>query len=80
MPAAPNVAPAGEVPQDPRAQFVALIGRASAALQAGKVTQEEINQVCQASGIPALPLLANRLDLVATVAASIDAIIASRGQ
>lgn len=75
----PPPAPA-EVGQDPRAQFVALIGRASAALQAGKVTQEEINQVCQASGIPALPLLANRLDLVATVAASIDAIIASRGQ
>ena len=69
-----------EVGQDPRAQFVALIGRASAAIQAGKVTQEEINQACQAVGVPALPLLANRLDLVATVAASIDAIIASRGQ
>lgn len=70
----------GDVPQDPRAQFVALIGRASAAIQAGKVTQEEINQACQAVGVPALPLLANRLDLVATVAASIDTIIASRGQ
>lgn len=75
----PPPAPA-EVGQDPRAQFVALIGRASSAIQAGKVTQEEINQACQAVGVPALPLLANRLDLVATVAASIDAIIASRGQ
>lgn len=81
MPAAPSAAPGAEVAlPDPRQQFVALIGRASAAIQAGKVTQEEINQVCQGAGIPALPLLANRLDLVGTVAASIDAIIASRGQ
>ena len=79
MPAAPSAAP-GDVPADARQQFVGLVGRASAAIQAGKVTQEEINQVCQAAGIPALPLLANRLDLVATVAASVDAIIASRGQ
>lgn len=63
---------------DERAQFVALIGRASAALQAGKINQDEINQCCQAVGVPALPLLANRLDLVANVAGSIDAITASR--
>lgn len=63
---------------DERAQFVALIGRASAALQGGKITQEEINQCCQIAGVPALPLLANRLDLVTSVADSIDAIITSR--
>ena len=74
---AATAAPAPAV--DPRQQFVALVGRASAAIQAGKVTQDEINQVCQAAGVPALPLLANRLDLVATVAASFDAIVAGRG-
>lgn len=79
-PAAPNVAPAGEVPQDARQQFVGLVGRASAAIQAGKVSQAEVNQICADSGIPALPLLANRLDLVATVASRIDALIAARGQ
>lgn len=80
MPAAPNVAPAGDVPQDARQQFVGLVGRASAAIQGGKVTQVEVNQICADSGIPALPLLANRLDLVATVASRIDALIAARGQ
>lgn len=80
MPAAPNVAPAGEVPRDARQQFVGLVGRASAAIQAGKVSQVEVNQICADSGIPALPLLANRLDLVATVASRIDALIAARGQ
>lgn len=80
MPAAPNVAPAGEVPQDARQQFVGLVGRASAAIQAGKVSQAEVSQICADSGIPALPLLANRLDLVATVASRIDALIAARGQ
>ena len=79
MPAAPNVAPAGEVPQDARAQFVGLVGRASAAIQAGKVSQAEVNQICNAAGVPALPLLANRLDLVAHVAGQVDALIASRG-
>ncbi len=70
--------PVGSVPQDARAQFVGLVGRASAAIQAGKVTQAEITQCCAAAGVPALPLLANRLDLVAQVAAQVDAMIAAR--
>lgn len=76
--APPPAAPLGEVPQDARAQFVGLVGRASAAIQAGKVTQAEITQCCAAAGVPALPLLANRLDLVAQVAAQVDAMIAAR--
>lgn len=80
MPVAPNAAPAGEVPQDARQQFVGLVGRASAAIQAGKVTQAEVTQICAAAGVPALPLLANRLDLVAHVAGQVDALIASRQQ
>lgn len=63
---------------DARQQFVGLIGRASAALQAGKVTQVEITECCAQVGVPALPLLANRLDLVSIVAAKIDVLIASR--
>ena len=77
-PPAPLAAPVGSVPQDARAQFVGLVGRASAAIQAGKVTQAEITQCCAAAGVPALPLLANRLDLVAQVAAQVDAMIAAR--
>ena len=77
-PPAPSVPPVGSVPQDARAQFVGLVGRASAAIQAGKVTQAEITQCCAAAGVPALPLLANRLDLVAQVAAQVDAMIAAR--
>ena len=79
MPAAPSAAP-GEVSADARQQFVGIVGRASAAIQGQKVTQAEVNQICADSGIPALPLLANRLDLVATVASRIDALIAARGQ
>ena len=79
-PAAVPAPPAGEVPADARALFVGLVGRASAAIQGQKVTQAEVNQICADSGIPALPLLANRLDLVATVASRIDALIAARSQ
>jgi hypothetical protein len=74
MQAAPNVAP----PADARAMFVGLVGRASAAIQGGKVTQAEVAQCCAAHGVAALPLLANRLDLVSQVAAQVDALIASR--
>lgn len=77
MPAAPSAAP-GEVSADARQQFVGLVGRASAAIQGQKVTQAEVNQCCADAGVPALPLLANRLDLVAQVAAHIDALIAAR--
>lgn len=66
--------------EDARAQFVALIGRTSAALQTGKITQPEINQICTESGVQALPLLANRQDLIPTVASRIDALIAARSQ
>ena len=77
-PAAPQAPVVGEVPADARAMFVALVGRASAAIQGQKVTQAEVNQCCADAGVPALPLLANRLDLVAQVAANIDALIAAR--
>lgn len=77
-PVAPT-APAPEAPSaDGRTLFVGLIGRASAAMNAGKLTQEEVSQICGKFGIPALPLLANRLDLVAQVASEIDALIAAR--
>ncbi len=78
VPAVAPAAPAGEVPADARGMFVALVGRASAAIQGQKVTQAEVNQCCADAGVPALPLLANRLDLVAQVAAHIDALIAAR--
>jgi len=76
MSAAP--APAADASQNARAQFVALVGRASAAIQSGKVTQAEIAECCTNAGVPGLPLLANRLDLVATVSASVDTLIASK--
>lgn len=86
VPPAPPQAPVAPAPSAPvddaalRQQFVGLVGRASAAIQGGKVTQAEVNQICTDSGIPALPLLANRLDLVATVAQRVDALIAARSQ
>lgn len=76
---AASVAPVPPAPSgDARQQFVGLVGRASAAIQAGKVTQAEVNQCCADAGVPALPLLANRLDLVPQVAAHVDALIAAR--
>ena len=71
-------APQAPIGTDARQAFVSLIGRASAAMQGGKLTQAEVQSVCASIGIPALPLLANRLDLVPQIAAQIDALIASK--
>ena len=77
--------PAAAVPPppggpDPIAAFIGLMGRASAAMQAKKITQEEIQNCCKSidPSLIALPLLASRTDLVPAVAALIDGIIAGR--
>jgi hypothetical protein len=79
-PPAPPAAPVAPVAggADPRQMFVGLVGRTSAAIGAGKVTQDEVTAICAKHGAAALPLLANRLDLVAQVAAEVDALIAAR--
>lgn len=79
-PVAPPAPPAAPVAggADPRQMFVGLVGRTSAAIGAGKVTQDEVTAICAKHGAAALPLLANRLDLVAQVAAEVDALIAAR--
>jgi hypothetical protein len=81
LPAAPPApAPAAPVVSlDARKKYVDLIGRASAAIQSGKLSQAEISQVCNDFGVGALVLLANRLDLVDSVAYAIDALIALKG-
>ena len=81
LPNAAPVPPMGAAPSptaDPKLAYVALIGRVAAAVPAGKITQEEVNQCCQQFGVPALPLAGNRLDLIPHIAASVDAIIAAR--
>ena len=81
-PAASNVPPPppSTHTEDPRAAFVALVGRASAAMQAKKITEEEIKGCCKSvdPNIVSLPLLAARPDLIPQVAALIDGIIAGR--
>ena len=70
--------PANATEAELRMQFVALVGRASAAIQNGKLMEHELNSTCAFAGVGSLPLLGNRLDLVPQVAATIDQIIASR--
>ena len=56
--------------------FVKLVGRASAAIQGGKLTQDQVTKCVESIGIPQLFLLGTRLDLVPQAAALIDGIIA----
>ena len=76
--APPPPPPAGATEAELRMQFVGLVGRASAAIQNGKLLDHELSSTCAFAGVGSLPLLGNRLDLVPQVAAAIDQIIASR--
>lgn len=75
-------APPAPVQTDSNAQenFVALIQRASIAVSQGKITQAQLQKCCDAVGIPSIPMLGARLDLVPQVANLVDGIIAGQSQ
>lgn len=58
--------------------YVALIGKVSAAMNAKKITPADTIAICQKHGLPGLPMLSNRPDLLPQVAAEIEAFIASQ--
>lgn len=63
-----------------RKSYIDLFGRVSAAMSAGKLTEDQLNK-CLASlptPVPNLPLLGARLDLVPQAIALIDGIIAGQ--
>jgi len=64
---------------DLRKEFAQLMIRVAQAKGAGKITAEEVTAALAAHGVPSLPMLSTKLDLVPSVAAAIDEIIASRG-
>lgn len=74
---APPPTPIAEV-TDGRQAFINLVGRVSAAIPAKKITMDEVTKACTDAGVPTLPLLANRADLIPQVAMTIEALIASR--
>ncbi len=61
-----------------RKDYVDLIGRASAAQGAGRISLEQINKCLTAIGVDSMPSLGHRLDLVPTAASLIDGIIAGQ--
>lgn len=82
-PAGPQLVPSPAAPPPPpptaaddRAEYVALIGRASAAQGAGKITIDQINKCLEVVGVSSWPTLGQRLDLVPAAGALIDGIIA----
>lgn len=59
--------------------FVGLAGKVGPLLQAGRLTQAEVEAACQSVGLANMSLLIQRGDLVASVNAVIDQILASKG-
>jgi len=71
--------PSGASEPDLRKEFAQLMIRVAQAKGAGKITAEEVTAALAAHAVPSLPMLSTKLDLVPSVAAAIDEIIASRG-
>lgn len=65
-------------PPAPAMDFMGLLTFASTNVQGKKVSIEEVTEIIQAAGVPNLPLLQNRPDLVPAIHASIVALIAGR--
>jgi len=71
--------PLGVSEPDLRKEFAQLMIRVAQAKGAGKITAEEVTAALADHAVPSLPMLSTKLDLVPSVAAAIDALIASRG-
>lgn len=74
-PAAP-VPPAPPAPTAPVADFPSFMARVVPAVAAGTISESQVTTILGEFGVPSLPLLAARPDLLPTVAARIDALIA----
>jgi hypothetical protein len=77
-PATVATIPAPPVPAavaEDRQAYVTLLSVASAAINAKTLTAEQLAEAVTAAGVPSLPLLGNRLDLVPQVMAAVKAII-----
>lgn len=80
IPPPPPPATIAAVPPPPaiaedRQSYVTLLSVASAAINAKKLTAEQLANAVALAGVPSLPLLANRLDLVPQVMTAVKAII-----
>jgi hypothetical protein len=78
-PEAPAAPPVQAPAADPMAGFVQLVSRTSAAIGNGKIKQDQVMAICQQHGVPSLPMLSNRLDLLPIIAEAIDALIQLAG-
>ena len=73
---------AGSIPLPPATAspaiqpYLDLMNKVSSALAGARITQPQLQKVCEAVGLPNFVLLGTRLDLVPTVAPMIDGILA----
>lgn len=62
-------------PPPPVVSFPAFMGKYVPLVTAGKISQAQITEILVSHGIPSLPLLSARTDLLPTIAAQLDTII-----
>jgi len=74
QPQAPPPPPANEA--EIRESYIKLFTRVSSAMSEGKLSQAQLDKCLQGIGVPSLPLLGARLDLVPQACALIDGVIA----
>lgn len=63
---------AASAPPSSALTFPQLVPKITAAVQQGRLTQQQVLAACNANGLPSLPMLAARPDLVGAVAAALE--------
>ncbi|MGJ0509082.1 MAG: hypothetical protein ACR652_18565 [Methylocystis sp.] len=66
-------------PASPSNTFAELMQRVTQAVAAGKLSESQTLQACTAAGLPGIPALMQRPDLIPTVSATIEKAIAEAG-
>ena len=79
-PAAAAPAPAAAAPAPAAITLPELVKAITSNQAAGLLNPDEVTQACLNNGVPSLPLLASRPDLVPTVHAELEQLWVTRGQ
>lgn len=78
VPPAPPLIPVTPVPADPIEpevlDFNSFIGKISKLIASGKINHLDVRKACENAGVPSLPLVSTRPDLIPQISAAIDVI------
>lgn len=75
IPRPPITQPAADPIEEPKETFTTLMNKITDLVSKGKLNQAQVVKACQSAGVPSLPLVGTRPDLIPQISANIDLLI-----